>query len=221
MNPGRAQVLTCPHCGGKKDVISILSGNTIGRVTWSDLKEVTPMLPTPSFIQKCPHCGKYFIATRQETREYASTISFDTGDLPYAELKKAWAQLSCQEDLTEDEKMGILLLLVWGFNDEYTRQEPLSVLNEGQEVKIDEVKKDIPAEECEYFVSIVKQLLNMEDLNNFFRAELFREIGEFDEALKHLESFEIDSDFWRDVKEKTREKIETHDTLPFIILGGI
>lgn len=212
MNPGRAQVLTCPHCGGKKEVISLISGNTFGRIVWSDRRVYTPMLPEPSFVQKCPHCGKYFLTSRQETHEFASTISFDKGELPYAELKEAWKQLS-QEDLTQEERTHILVMQVWDFNEEYDRHEAMSIS--------DVVKKEIPAEEHEYLVSIVRLLQNTCAIDNLFKAELLREIGEFDEALKHLDSFETDIDFWKNVKEKTREKIEAHDTLPFIILGGV
>ena len=166
------------------------------------------MLPEPSFVQKCPHCGKYFLTSRQETHEFASTISFDKGELPYAELKEVWKQLS-QEDLTQEERTHILVMQVWDFNEEYDRHEAMSIS--------DVVKKEIPAEEHEYLVSIVRLLQNTCAIDNLFKAELLREIGEFDEALKHLDSYETDIDFWKNVKEKTREKIEAHDTLPFII----
>ena len=52
MNLGPARILTCPHCGAKKEVLSLLSGNTFGQQVWSDNKTIAPMLPRVSFVQK-------------------------------------------------------------------------------------------------------------------------------------------------------------------------
>lgn len=68
MFPANARILTCPHCQGKKEVMQLLSGNTFGAELWSDSKEDAPMLPQVSYVQKCPHCGKYFLMSSQATR---------------------------------------------------------------------------------------------------------------------------------------------------------
>ena len=52
--------LTCPHCGGVKYILSITSGNTCRGEVWSDLMCYYPMLRRPSFIQRCPHCSRYY-----------------------------------------------------------------------------------------------------------------------------------------------------------------
>ena len=60
MTIGPACRLTCPHCGGHKYIESIMSGNTFRGTMWSDGKKDYPMLPSPSPIQRCPKCGKYY-----------------------------------------------------------------------------------------------------------------------------------------------------------------
>ena len=58
MLPANAAILCCPHCGGHKNVLQLMSGNTFGSTRWSDAKQQAPMLPMVSYIQRCPHCGK-------------------------------------------------------------------------------------------------------------------------------------------------------------------
>ena len=52
---GPSRILTCPHCKSKKEVISLLSGNTSGGVVWSDQYVKCPFYEVASYIQKCPH----------------------------------------------------------------------------------------------------------------------------------------------------------------------
>ena len=47
----------CPFCGTKKELMTLVSGNTFGAVYWSDNKRIAPMLPTVSPVQKCSNCG--------------------------------------------------------------------------------------------------------------------------------------------------------------------
>ena len=58
MLPDYSDVLKCPFCGGEKEVLALMSGNTCGGQSWSDVKTDYPMLPRVSPIQKCPICGK-------------------------------------------------------------------------------------------------------------------------------------------------------------------
>lgn len=68
MQPGKPQILTCPYCGKEKEIMSLMSGNTCGSMLWSDNKQIAPMMPEISYVQKCPHCGKYYIRNRQAIR---------------------------------------------------------------------------------------------------------------------------------------------------------
>ena len=104
MLPDYSKTLTCPHCQGKKEVLSLASGNTFNGQMWSDTKTVYPMLPKVSFVQKCPHCGGYYLLSRQKEDDYADDFNGGTGKLSYPELKEAWAVFSEDATLTDDEK---------------------------------------------------------------------------------------------------------------------
>ena len=52
------------------------------------------MRPQLSFIQKCPHCGKYFFVDTARSRYDESKWSnLDTGELGYDESLEAYGQL--------------------------------------------------------------------------------------------------------------------------------
>jgi len=202
MNPGYAQILTCPHCGTKKEVLSLISGNTFGQTLWSDNKTIAPMLPKVSFVQKCPHCGKYYLLSRQET-EYGKTYSFELGELNYEETKEAWSMLKETEDLTENEKLNILIMQVWAFNDSYTRKNETTA----------------PTEEQAYIKGIIELLLKMDNVDDLLKAEFLRETGRFEEALELLNNYLAGNDFLEELKSRFKEHALASDTRPFIIYG--
>jgi len=74
-----ATILKCPHCGGTKEVMSITSGNTSGATLWSDAKWYASMLPQVSYIQRCPHCGKYFFYSKDVYFGDSENDSWDLG----------------------------------------------------------------------------------------------------------------------------------------------
>ena len=94
MTPGKARFMICPHCGGEKEVLSLMSANTFDGHQWSDTRSKYPMRPQLSFIQKCPHCGKYFFVDTARSRYDESKWSnLDTGELGYDESLEAYGQL--------------------------------------------------------------------------------------------------------------------------------
>lgn len=205
MLPGNALIVSCPHCGGTKELMSLMSCNTFGRVVWSDNKTESPMMPSLSPIQKCPVCGKYFMLSRQKDYKYSIRSSLDTGRLKYAEIKEAIAQFTEMTGITDSEKQNILLLQIWAYNDEFTRFK----------------KKEIPIVEREYFISVVNQLLALDNVDDILKAELLREIGRFDEALHILDSYYADNDFLKGYKEQFKKLSECKNTHPFVINSGV
>jgi len=201
---GNAQILTCPHCGEKKEIISLISGNSFGQIVWSDNKSIKPMLPSASFVQQCPSCGKYYLMSQQKKHEYGTKTSFEKGTLSYAQLKEALLQMSSDDNLRDRDRLNILIMVIWAFNDEYTRC----------------VNKDIPTEEHTYIVSLVDQLLSMDSVDDLLRAELLRETGRFEEAIEILETYPSDNEFLIGLKRRFRESAEVRDTMPFIISRG-
>lgn len=181
MNPGNPRILTCPHCGGKKKVLSLWSGNTAWMRMWSDNKRVFPYLPQPSFVQKCPHCGGYFLLSRQKEGEYGEyEFCLNEGRLSYAELKEAHEQLSKDLDMTLDERREMLFYLLWGYNDKYWRNEDPANPDESRACENNLLEQSSEKEQV-FIEGVVLELLEyVTDL--ILKAEYLREIGHFEEA---------------------------------------
>jgi hypothetical protein len=189
MMPSNARLLTCPACGGKKKILSLASGNTFDGEVWSDLKKIYPMLPEPSFVQKCPECGNYYLLSRQKTVEYDKEFSFEKGELSYSELKAAYEQFKSSIDLDTKEELEILMMIVHAHNDLYYRD--FGVRNESKESR----------EEFRKYVMLLIEMLT-ESNQQLYKAELYREICEFGNSLKTLEGIADESigSVYRDIK---------------------
>ncbi len=203
MTLGNSQVLTCPFCGKEKEIMSLVSGNSFNAEYWSDNKMIAPMFPEISFVQKCPHCGKYYIRTRQEVRYNEETMSSERGLLSYGEMKEAFAQLSEEGYKEPYEEPNVRAMLHYAYNDFYYRGED---------------HPDVAAEDWELFVSNAKWLLKHVLTNGVLKAEYHREIGEFDKALSLLASRERTADaFLEQFVDAVREKAENKDNRVFQI----
>ena len=123
MNPGPPRILTCPHCGKKKEVLTLASGNTFDQELWSDNKKDLPSLPSPSLVQRCPHCEEYFLLSRQTKEEYGNGFSTNEGKLPFYLLKEAFEKLALSLEFTDEERQEILFNLIWAYNDRYNSTE--------------------------------------------------------------------------------------------------
>lgn len=226
MLPGPGQILTCPHCGAHKEVLSLRSGNTCGQIVWSDNKSIAPMLPKVSFVQKCPSCGGFFLMSRQYPKD-GNGRSFDTGDLSYLELKEAWHSFNKDEassapkihgwrklkaalglsllkgtrPLSEKEKLSVLIMLVWAYNDEYTRT----------------TEKQAPLEEQNFIRGIIDQLLEHDQVNDLLKAEFLRETGRFEESMSIINGYSTDKEFLQKLIKRLKEENQAQNTKPFII----
>lgn len=210
MIPGPANILSCPYCGGTKEVMSLVSGNTFGGTVWSDTRRHYPMLPEVSPIQKCPHCGKYYFieqAERKYSKEDESDFHYsgELGTLNYAELKEAKEQMQ-HLTLTQMQRWMINHQLFMAFNDEFRRNPNASESKPSEEDKV-------------VFEATVLELLEGIDSSadyDLFHAELLRETGRFDEAREILLSHTADDDRW--VTESMLRHIDAKDTLPFLLI---
>lgn len=197
MLPANAAILCCPHCGGHKNVLQLMSGNTFGSTRWSDAKQQAPMLPMVSYIQRCPHCGKYFFYTNEVRVGEAKEFSSNLGELSYQHLKEAFDQL---QPSGKDETTTRLYLL-WAFNDLYGNAEIA----------------DIPTQEWEYHLANVQHLIPlMSDV--LVQAELYREIGEFQKCIELLNSMQITPDL-QNIKEMFLKESKRHNRKVFTLYG--
>lgn len=206
MIPANPRLLKCPHCGGEKPVLSLMSGNTFGGRKWSDTKGEYPMLPRVSAVQKCPHCGKYYFTNEAFTGRTQEGYGGETGQLDYQQALEAFRQLD-PETRSRELRAQMLLELLWAWNDHFSRRG-----------------ENVPSEEdLALFRSCADELIGIRTVRisrNFFGrkkeetvppdllcCELHRECGRFDECLEILAALKPTMD---DNLLKVAAQIESH-----------
>ena len=191
MNLDDCKLAICPHCGHKKDLIRLLSGNSQNAQQWSDGKQIRPMYPKVSPVQKCPECGHFYFMSDVEIEE-GNTISFQQGWLSFEDAVQAYDELSDRSNL---DKLELLtLVLTWAYNDiirnfESPTEEQFLILKNIQTVNLlQPIFKD----------------------NELIRAEINREIMNFDACIHVLENFNPAEDYVLKIKNtilfKAKEK---------------
>jgi hypothetical protein len=60
-------------------------------------------------------------------------------------------------------------------------------------------------------------MIKMPQVNPTLRAELYREIGEFDQCIKYLDSLEPAKDYENEVRFKIRERALAEDRMVFAL----
>ena len=202
MIPGKPQILTCPYCGKKKKIMTLMSGNTFGSVYWSDAKRIASMLPEISYVQKCPQCGKYYIKSRQEIVYAKNGCSFERGILTFPEMKEAYQQLSEEGFLSMDEERQVRMMLHHAYNDYYYRG--------------DDTKEVIDSDFTLFRTNalwLIKNLIK----DPVLKAEFYREIGEMDTSQSLLNSLKVEDDFHKNVVDSIQKRIDENDCKVFII----
>ena len=195
---GKSIVYICPHCGTKKAICSFLSYSDFDSSLWSDCRGEQHI----SNVQICPRCKKYFLTSITE-HFFAKTIySMDYGNLPYTHLKKALSQLLA-EGIDSKDEYDVRLMIVQAFNDLYYNCP----------------SDDIPLEEINYIKENIRCLLPYcNDL--LLKAELHREIGEFDEAVSLLENLKDPNRFQQSISQRIRERSIAKDVKVFLLRGN-
>lgn len=197
MNLAKCQLAVCPHCGTKKEIIRLISGNTIGAVLWSDSKNVAPMLPFASPLQKCPHCDHFYFMY-DVIIEDGENYSMEEGWLNFKDAIKAKNEL----ELNTKEKMhDWTMIMVWAYNDIIRRgEEPTHV-------------------QYEIFKNNVSSMLeaNIFEDNVLLKAELYREIGKYEQCAEILENFSFKEKFLSDIANKILIKAKEKDNKVFIL----
>ena len=196
MIPTYCKLVLCPHCGGKKEIIQLMSGNTFGAVLWSDSKEIAPMFPRVSPVQKCPTCGHYFFLNEAQIEE-GDTYSSEEGWLSFDDAIEAFHELNDDKNRLE----LLTIIVVWAFND-MLRQE-------GSPTQ----------EQYEVFRTTVSSSLKHSILSNskLLRAELYRELGDFNECICVLDEYVPENDFLAGIKTSIIDRAQKQDVRVFVI----
>ncbi len=202
MIPGKPQILTCPFCGKEKEIMSLVSGNTFGSELWSDNKQIALMLPEISYIQKCPHCEKYYIKERQSVKYAKKGYSDEQGLLTFPETKKAFAQLSAEGFIDKEEEGNVRMMLHHAYNDYYYR-------NGDKKVILEEDQKLFHENGLWLVINLIT--------DNVMKAEFYREIGDIKTAKDVLDSVVVKDDFLKQIVFSIRERIENNNCEVFRI----
>ena len=202
MIPGKPRILVCPFCGKEKEIMSLVSGNTFRVELWSDNKQIAPMLPEISYVQKCPRCGKYYIKGRQKEKYAKDGYSFEKGLLTYPEMKEAFTQLSEEGFMNEKEEINVRMMLHHAYNDYYYRTEEKKVISE---------------EDKALFRDNGIWLINNLITDSVMKAEFYREIGEIDTARDILDSITVEDEFLKRIVAAIRDRLEVNNCEVFKI----
>ena len=202
MSPGHPQILTCPHCGQKKEIMSLRSGNTFGAKYWSDNKCIAPMLPEVSYVQRCPRCKKYFIRSRQKGVYAKSGFSGEQGLLSFAEIKEAFAQLSQEKFRDTEEEANVRMMLHHAYNDYYFRG--------GKQRAIDKADQKLFRENALWLIGNVFE-------DDVMKAEFYREAGDMKKARVLIENVTVNDEFMKKLVATIKEKIKKGETAVFLI----
>lgn len=204
MLPGPAQLYACPHCGNKKSMFSMLSGNTFGATLWSDGRSIYPMHPSISLIQKCDSCNSYSLFSEwKECGCEKDNYSGTTGKLSYEETKEAYTLLVESRCYDSDDILAISLEYIRSYNDKFNRTE------------------DSPEENDDFILfkratdQAIKLLGNDSD-SLITKAEIYRERKEFKSALEVLFSILNEKNSW--VVEPMIYFCNRYDSKPFLLV---
>jgi len=127
-------------------------------------------------------------------------MSMRTGDLNFEEAREALEQL--YEASNEKRRFILRLYVLYAFNDKYGR--------EGLKYLLD-------CDDYLYFVENCREMIKMEQTNSTLRAELYREIGEFDQCVQYLDSLEPAGEYENQVREQIRQRALDQDRMVFAL----
>lgn len=78
-------------------------------------------------------------------------------------------------------------------------------------------ERGLNCEDYLYFIENCKEMIKMDQTNSTLRAELYREIGEFEQCVKYLDSLEPAKDYENEVRCKIRERALAGDRMVFAL----
>lgn len=202
MLPAHPLILHCPHCHGEKPVLQLRSGNTFGGHQWSDTKEVYPMLPQVSMVQKCPHCGKYYFTEQVFSHEAKEGYCSDTGELTLSEAMEAYRQFQA-EGVDGEFKAAIQTVLIWAANDRAVRSRQ---------------PQPLTPEEHEVFDECLRGLIKDGVDDQLIISEYYRELGDFSSCLELLDKIFANQEGGRKViAEMIRDHALAGDRKTFVL----
>lgn len=228
MLPGQTYVYECSQCHGLFSRRSISSGNTLRARYRSDGRMDAPMLPTTPLLSACPHCKtpvfwpktKELVKYETYTRRYFSNSEPDPKELEFErqqfELETQYKDVPQYIEVTANQISEFLNGLEFSDKHEPTlRMQFWWVSNDERMINCREV---LNAEERENLNKLLQLLGHDNDSMLLLSAEIYREMGEFQEAELCLDS-EF-KDHKAGMAEQIMRAIEKENTLPFMFVSS-
>jgi hypothetical protein len=186
MTPGPDHVLACPHCGALSRRRTIASGNTFGARFWTDGFMDAPMMPRFPAFTRCHACDRFFWF-----REAEKIGEFDRYRHNPRQGKSEWAKLPAASEPDEFDHYDALEA---GLAD--TTIEEINLRTEAWWAS-NHMFRDQPdppslpeTTKAARHANMIRLIVLIETsdalADRIMRAELHRELGEFDVALTEI-----------------------------------
>lgn len=209
MLPGPDIIYKCPKCENLIKNGSLLSGNTIGAIRYSDSKMIAPMMPELPDITKCKKCNTIFWL--EEECEVGTCNAWDESDSLYANVSYG-NFLSIEEYFKALELDGIIRNKVdefyirqriwWRYNDRVRMKGKKMFVNDDDRIR------------WELNLKRFLELLDKKDINHLIMsAEIYRNFGAFEKCLSIIQSI-AEPDF-EDIKDAFTKACNTRNTQVF------
>ena len=162
--------------------MTLMSGNTFGARVWTDGKQVAPMLPHPPAVVKCRNCAEcYWLA---ETKEVGTVEQWEGED---RQVDPAWAAAQEVQEPAEEEYYQILEkgLAVAGLQERNLRVfaswRRNDAFRDAPEAQAGGITTAVGT--CRQNLEALASLLDeVNEDDRLMRAEVLRELGEFESA---------------------------------------
>ena len=190
-------MIACRHCGALERYGTLMSGNTFGAVLWTDGRQLAPMLPRPPVVGRCHRCGRpYWLAKAREVGQ----VSF-WGE-PDEEQKPEWAEAP---EVTEPSAAEYHAAIAAGFATTFDEERELRILTwwrendaaRGEPCDAEEIGGPVPsAVTRENLDRLARMLGGPSEGDQIMRAEVLRELGQYDAALHLLAAITAPEIHW-------------------------
>jgi hypothetical protein len=209
MIPGPDRIVACPLCQAHARHGTILSGNTFGARVWTDGKMIAPMLPRPPAVVRCHHCAACYWL------EDARQISLEHPGMERPEVPPEGSAVPEVREPTEeeyyraiDEGLGgkaprerLLRILCWWRSNDVFRDAP------GVETPS---IATTPERRRANLEALAELLDEAHEDDRIMKAELLRELGEFESAIRLLQAM---SEPYVRAADRIRSLCETRDAV--------
>ena len=191
---GPDKVIECPKCKQPARVFTLLSGNTFNARSWTDGKREMPMLPRPPVVTRCSKCGHFYWTLRAREIGTVPVAAIPLWEPEAEGVPDEWKKAEPVRELSEteyfeaiaaglasgrEEEFLLRLLAWWAGND------PLRSRKRSRHGRRHRAPRRSAAA-----IANMERLLDLLDESRpdqrLMKAEIFRELGRFDEALQLL-----------------------------------